>query len=261
MVGVVTEPGGHDVDGDAARQRHRRRRVPERVQRTGREPVVVAVLAEPLGEPRRVDVIAELVAEDEVVVPVRRSGEGALGELHVTVDAQRLNRDGVERDCAAAPGRLRRAERDAATGRDQLLLDGEACALQVQRPPGEAEQLSPPHPCGRRQPPERVQAVAADVLHEAAQLRGCPGGCARATTSGRVGHAGDVARDPRPPLRVAQRAPEHGVDEAPGGDRETRALELGVEAVQVAGRERLEPHGTDPGYDVQPDGVRDSGHG
>jgi hypothetical protein len=82
---VVPQPRRHDVDGDALRQRERRRRVPEDVERPGREAGRFPQRAELLGEPLRVDGAAERVREDEVGVGVGVPGEVAFELLDVAV--------------------------------------------------------------------------------------------------------------------------------------------------------------------------------
>jgi hypothetical protein len=83
----------------------------------------VAVLAEPVREALRVDRAAERIGEDEIPVDIGRSGKVTLEELRCAVRAEHVDRRRVQRDRAAATGRLGRAERRAATGRHQLLLD------------------------------------------------------------------------------------------------------------------------------------------
>jgi hypothetical protein len=132
-----------------------------------------------LREALGMDRAAELVAEDEIVVVVGVSRQIALEDLRLPVPAEGGDRLGVERDRSLRAARLRRAERaavlvaaDAArAGRgDDLLIDPQARAVEIGRPPRQCEQFAATHPRGGAESPQRVQAVTADVLEEAAQL-------------------------------------------------------------------------------------------
>jgi hypothetical protein len=71
---VVSEPCRDDVHRDAARQHQRRRGVPQRVRRPGRDPRGPAMASEPLRERVWPDQAAELVGEDQVVILVVACG-------------------------------------------------------------------------------------------------------------------------------------------------------------------------------------------
>jgi hypothetical protein len=122
---VVPEPRGDDVDRDAGRQRQRRARVAQDVERPRGDARRLAVPPEPVGEPLRVDRLSEPICEHEIPVGVGITGEVAFEHLRVPVLAQRVYRLPIERDRPPGAGRLRRAEADAAAGGDQLLLHRE----------------------------------------------------------------------------------------------------------------------------------------
>jgi hypothetical protein len=74
-------------------------------------------------------------AKDEVAVDVSLTGEGAFGQLNVPVLGQDAHRLLVQRDRPPGTGRLRRPERAAAAGRNELLLDRQAGAVEVEAAP------------------------------------------------------------------------------------------------------------------------------
>jgi hypothetical protein len=123
-------------------------------RRTCREPLgmpAALLCCECLREALGMDRAAELVAEDEIVVVVGVSRQIALEDLRLPVPAEGGDRLGVERDRSLRAARLRRAERaavlvaaDAArAGRgDDLLIDPQARAVEIERPPRRCEQFA-----------------------------------------------------------------------------------------------------------------------
>lgn len=78
---VVAEPCGNDVHRDALGQRQRRCGVAQDVKRPGRDSGGLALPAEPLGQPLRMDRGAERVGEDEILVDVGSAREVSLEQL------------------------------------------------------------------------------------------------------------------------------------------------------------------------------------
>lgn len=130
---------------------------------------------------------AERISENEIPVDVRRSRERSLRKLDVAMLAKDAHRLLVERDRSPRAGRLRRAEADAAARRDELLLDTETLAVEVERAPGEPEEFAAAHPRRRGQAPERKETIVVDVLrkressfavHASTRVRAAAGGSA-----------------------------------------------------------------------------------
>ena len=99
-------------------------------------------------------------------------------------------------------GSTSEARTSAAARGNELLLDGEACVLEVETAPGKPGSLAAPQARCRREAPKR---------EEAAKLIGRPCLHARPTRDRRVGHIGRVANKATPTNRVAERTVEHGV--------------------------------------------------
>ena len=110
---------------------------------------------------------------------------------------------------------------------------------------GDAEQLASAHPCGCREPPERVEAISADVFEEPAQLLRAPRLYARPRGRGRVRACRGVAAQLVQANGVAQRAVQSRVEEPARVDRKAVPLHLGVEGVQVATGQRAQRERSD----------------
>jgi hypothetical protein len=109
------------------------------VQRAGWDPRRLPQPPERVGELLRANRAPDLVAEHEVAVLVRGAGEVAFQQLDGAVTLKRFDCDRVERDGALTALGLRRAERAAARGRDQLLRDLQVRPVKLKRPPRQPE--------------------------------------------------------------------------------------------------------------------------
>ena len=134
---VVAEPRRDDVDRDAGSQRQGRGGVAKSVQRTGRDTGCLAVARKPVGEPVGMNRPAELVAEDQVAVAVGRSATSRSSSCvsrwrsSAATDSESSAILRRERDDLGEP------KLTPPLTRDQLLLDREPGAVEVERPRGE----------------------------------------------------------------------------------------------------------------------------
>ena len=113
----------------------------------------------------------------------------------------------VEDELAAAGGGLGLGHHDRLLVNDHDRLDdGEPAGhgFQVDRPPGQAEQLASAHAGGDEQQPHRGQAVAAGGVEEGPELLGRPHCPLLAGDTWRIGGVGDV-RETRPHRTAAHR--------------------------------------------------------
>jgi hypothetical protein len=108
------------------------------MRRPDRDAGGVAVLAKPVRDPVRADRLAELVAEDEVLVGVDRAGDRSLKLLCIAVASQRRDRLGIERDRPLRAACLRRGENQAPGQREDLLLDAQRASVEIDTAPGES---------------------------------------------------------------------------------------------------------------------------
>ena len=227
--------------GTPCRQRQRRRRVPQRVQAPGRDAGGLAVLAEPLREPLRVDRPAERVGEHEIAVdvggPAKSRSRSCVSRCARSMSTVTGSSATVRRDRAdfggpnVAPPRV-----------------GTSCcsteqprAVEVERAPRQAGELAAAHPGRRREPPERASRSSATcsrnrrsspAVHACARLPPRDGGSAmRATLRGTRPHR-SASRSARPRTACTSRRVADG---------EAGLLELGVQAVQRAAGEALQP--------------------
>ena len=134
-------------DGGRGRQGQRGGSVAEHVQASSGDCCRLPMLREPVGQSLGVDRRAELVAEHEVLIGIGSSRQAALEVLRFVVMAQRVDRRGVEHDCALRTGALGRPEaEEPGLDFEELALDGDGAAKQVDVFAPHPEHLAPADP-------------------------------------------------------------------------------------------------------------------
>jgi hypothetical protein len=194
--------------------------------------------------------LAVLAGEDQAGIDPGSSPGEALLELPDPVGLEGGHGERVEGELPEAAGRLGLGDdHGLPIHNNDGLDDGEPArrGLQVDRPPGQAEQFASAHPGGGEQQPHRAQAVLARRLEERPELLGRPHTALPAGDTWRVGSVGDVAGDQAPTHRITKRLVQQHVDVADALRLEPAAAvpppmfsEIRVEAVQMSGGQRLE---------------------
>jgi hypothetical protein len=153
---------------------------------------------EPLGDVLGVQDLAVLAGEHQAGVDPRRPPGQALLQLPDAMGLERGGGERVEGELPAAGGGLGLGHHHRPLVDDHDGLDdGEPAGrgLQVDRSPGQAEQLAAAHPGGGEQQPHRGQAILACGRQEGAEFFGRPGAPLLAGHTRRVGGVGDIASD------------------------------------------------------------------
>ena len=246
----MAKPLGHDLEGLAGGQRRGGVAVADAVQGDRRQAGVPHEPCEPLGDVLGVQDLAVLAGEDQAGVHPRRSPGQSLLELADPMGLEGRDGERVNGELPEAGGCLGLGHDHRLPVHDNDGLDDREPAgrgLQVNRSPGQAEQFASAHPGGGEQQPHRGQAVAAGGLEEGPELVGRPHGPLLTGDTWRVGGIGDVAGDEAPPHRIAERLVQQDVDVADALGLEAAAAvppamlcQVGVQAVEVSGHERLE---------------------
>jgi hypothetical protein len=104
------------------------------------------------------------------VVAVPSSDGLAVLSLELALGVQRRKRDGVESEAAPAPLGLGRRVMDLVINNHPGNERGDGGMVEVDVDPAQPGELAAAHASGGDQQPQGVQAVASDVLEEAAQL-------------------------------------------------------------------------------------------
>jgi hypothetical protein len=246
----VPQPLRHDLERLAGRQRRGRVAVAHPVQGDRRQAGIPYQPREPLGDLLGVEDLAVLVREDQAGVDPGRPPRQALLELPDPVRLQGGRGERVEGELPAAGGGLGLGHHHRSLVHDHDRLDdGEppGRGLQVDRPPGQAEQLAAAHPGGGEQQPHRGQAVLAGGLQEGTELLGRPHGPLPTGHARRVSGIRDVAGGQAPAHRITKGLVQQDMDMPDALGLEPAAAvppamlcKVGVQAVKVAGRQRLQ---------------------
>ena len=112
--------------------------------------------------------------------------------------------------------------------REELPVDPQTRTLEVERLPGQTEQLTASHSACRGEPPECEQAVICDVIEESSQSAGGPCLSTSVDQCGRAFAARRVADQLSPTDSIVERTVDDGMHQPARGDREAVLLELAI---------------------------------
>jgi hypothetical protein len=130
------------------------------VQPDARQTRASAEALEGLRHRVRIQWLAVLTAEHQVLVLPDRPGQQAFGSLSPSVRPEGDHGRRIEGDPPAALGCLGAAVGEAFGSADACLLDRQRGPIEIEIAPAEAEHLAPSHPARECQPPQTGQAFA-----------------------------------------------------------------------------------------------------